>query len=100
MALLMDQAPTIANEGSAIGRMFNVLPAPGEVFREIKERPVNHMNWLLPAIIWLVVGSALVLILFSMDTFQHEMKKQQEKAIQQQVDKGKMTQAQADQILS
>ena len=29
-----------ASEGSALGRMFNVLAAPSEVFQDIKERPV------------------------------------------------------------
>jgi hypothetical protein len=94
----MESTPAVANEGSALGRMFNVLPTPGEVFEEIKERPVNHWNWLVPAFIWMVVGGALVLLMFSMESFKYEMKKQQEKALQQQVEKGKMTQAQVDQI--
>lgn len=81
-------------------RMFNVLPAPGEVFQEIKERPVNHANWVVPAIIWMLIGSTLVLLIFSMPSFQYEIKKQQEKAIQQQVEKGKLKQDQADQILN
>jgi hypothetical protein len=96
----MAPTPLVAEDGSAFGRMFNVLPAPGETFQQIKERPVNHWNWIVPAIVWFLVASTVVVIIFSMDSFKYEMKKQQEKAFQQQVEKGKMTQAQADQIMN
>jgi hypothetical protein len=97
---LMAPDSSTAKEGSAFGRMFNVLPAPGEVFQEIKERPVNHANWAVPAVLWMIIGSVLVWYMFSVESFQHELKKQQEKAIQQQVEKGKLKQDQADQILA
>lgn len=80
--------------------MVNVLAAPGEVFSEIKDRPEQHSNWLLPAFIWVLIGGAAVLLLFSMESFQYEMKKQQEKQMQMQVKRGKMTQEQADQIIA
>src|SRR5881394_3615685 len=96
----MDANPAMAHEGSAFGRMFNVFPAPGEVFQEIKEREVSHANWILPALVWMIIGGAAVVLLFSLETFQYEMKKQQEKQIQLQVKKGKMTQAQADQVVA
>jgi hypothetical protein len=96
----MEPTPLVAKEGSALGRMFNVLPAPGETFAEIKERPVNHANWILPAVVWMLIGGAIVWLMFSMESFRYEIKKQQEKAIQQQVEKGKIKQDQADQILA
>lgn len=96
----MDANPAMPQEGSAFGRMFNVLPAPGEVFHDIKEREVAHSNWLLPALVWMIIGGAAVILMFSLETFQYEMKKQQEKQFQQQVKKGKMTQEQADQIMA
>jgi hypothetical protein len=80
--------------------MFNVLPAPGEVFQEIKEREVAHSNWILPALVWMIIGGAAVILMFSHETFQYEMKKQQEKQIQMQVKRGKMTQDQADQVMA
>jgi hypothetical protein len=92
----MDTAQRADEEGSAFGRMFNVLAAPGEVFQEIKERPVNHANWIVPATVWAVVGIACVLLLFSNQWAMTEILRTQEKAMQQQVSQGKMRQADAD----
>lgn len=80
-----------------LGRMFNVLAAPGEVFADLKERPVRHSNWVVPAIVWTVIGSMAVLLLFSQDWAMVEIKRAQKKAIEAQIAAGKMTQAQADQ---
>jgi hypothetical protein len=80
--------------------MLNVLAAPGEVFQEIKERPVSHANWLVPALVWMVLGGVAVFLIFSMESFQYEMKKQQEKQMELMVKKGKLTQEQADQAIA
>jgi hypothetical protein len=91
--------PPVEQEGSAFGRMFNVLAAPSEVFAEIKERPVEHSNWVIPAIIYSVIGIACVFLLFSQDWALYEVSKTQEKAMHEQVRRGKMKQEQADQAL-
>jgi len=96
---LMEPTPLVPEEGSAFGRMFNVLAAPGDVFREIKERPVNHANWVVPAITWSIIGIACIFLLFSQDWAMYEVSKAQEKAMQEQVRRGKMKQEQADQAL-
>jgi hypothetical protein len=85
------------SESSAFSRMFNVLAAPGEVFAEIKERPVEHSNWLVPAIVWFVVGVASIFILFGQDWAMNDLRKAQDKGIDQQVASGKITRQQADQ---
>jgi hypothetical protein len=84
-------------EGSPFGRMVNVLAAPSEVFAEIKERPVEHSNWLVPAIVSLFLGIAGVLLLFSQDWAMQEIQRAQDKAMRQQVAQGKLKQEQADQ---
>jgi hypothetical protein len=87
-------------EGSAFGRMLNVLAAPSEVFTEIKERPVEHSNWIVPAITWAIAAMTMVFVLFSQDWAMREMRKMQDKAIETALDKnvakGKMPRAQAD----
>jgi hypothetical protein len=85
-------------KGSAFGRMFNVLAAPGEVFSEIKDREVEHSNWLVPALVAAVIMVSVVLILFSQESFMREMMKMQSKAMDQQVSQGKITREQADQF--
>jgi hypothetical protein len=96
----MDANPATAKEGSALGSMFNVLPAPSEVFEEIKERPVGQPYWLVPAFIWILVGGIAVHFIFAMPSFRYEMKKQQEKQMQLQVKSGKLTQEQADNAMA
>jgi hypothetical protein len=96
----MDANPAVAEEGSAFGRMFNVLPAPGEVFQQIKERPVNHANWVLPALIWTVIGVVAVWLMFSVESFRYEIRKQQEKQIQQQIEKGKIPREQGEAFIA
>src|SRR4051794_24774663 len=85
----MDANPAVA-EGSALSRMFNVLPAPGEVFQEIKEQPVRHSNWLIPACVWTAFGIAAVVLMFSIESFRYEIRKQQEKEILRQMERGKI----------
>lgn len=91
------EATDSPKQGSAFARMFNVLASPEEVFNEIKERPVEHSNWIWPAIIWSLIGIICVELLFSQEWALHEIQKGQEKAMEAQVAAGKMTQAQADQ---
>jgi hypothetical protein len=95
----MDTIKTPDSSGSAFSRMFNVLAAPGEVFAEIKDRPVEHSNWLMPAVIWAVLGSVLAFLLFSQPWAISDLTKAQEKAIEKQVALGKMPQATADQAI-
>jgi hypothetical protein len=96
----MDANPAVTEEGSTLGRMFNVLPAPGEVFQQIKERPVNHANWVLPALIWTIVGVVAVWLMFSSESFRYEIRKQQEKQIQMQIEKGKIPRDQGEAFIA
>jgi hypothetical protein len=94
------EPPLQESEGSAFGRMFNVLAAPGEVFAEIKERPVAHSNWLIPAVTWMILAITSVWILFSQDWAMREMRVMQQKAMdakfEEAVRNGKMKQSDAD----
>ena len=83
-------------EGSAFGRMFNVLAAPREVFEEIKNREVQNANWIVPAIVSMVIGITVVMILFSQESFMRPMLKAQEKGFDDAVAQGKMSQQAAD----
>jgi hypothetical protein len=95
----MDTAPSSNTpSGSVFSRMFNTVAAPGEVFAQIKDRHISHANWLVPALVHMVIASVMVLLLFSQESFMYEIKKQQSKAMDQQVAQGKMTRAQADQF--
>jgi Yip1 domain len=84
---------------SLFTRLTNVFAAPGELFDEVKVARHSVANWVVPAIIAAVVGVAFTLVMFSQPTIQRKIREQQEKAMEKQVQAGKMTQQQADQAL-
>jgi hypothetical protein len=84
---------------SLAGRLLNVFAAPGEVFEEIKVSAPSFANWLVPVLIFAVVGVISVCVLFAQPAIQQTIHEQQVKAYDKLVQQGKMTQAQEDQII-
>ena len=78
---------------------MNVLAAPGEVFAGIKATPPSVANWLVPVLIFAVIGTISVCIMFAQPAIQQTVRDQQVKALDKQVQQGKITQAQEDQAL-
>jgi hypothetical protein len=99
----MEPAPTIPDPGpippqtTIWSRLLNVFTSPGEVFEEVKNSKPSAANWLVPALIYLVVGVISSFVIFSQPTIIQQIREQQTSAMDQQVKTGKMTQAQADQ---
>jgi len=79
--------------------MVNTFAAPGEVFEEVQRTPNQSTNWIVPAILAAVVGVIATVLILSQPTIKRQIREQQEKAFQQQVNDGKMTQQDADKIL-
>ncbi len=90
---------TPAPTTSLAGRLLNVFAAPGEVFEEVKATPPSVANWLVPVIIYAVVGAISVCIMFAQPAIQQTVHDQQVKAMDKLVQQGKLTQAQEDQAL-
>lgn len=82
-----------------LARLLNVFAVPGDVFDDTKTARPCAANWLVPALIACVVGIVAAVIMFSQPTIQQQVREQQEKAMEQQVKAGKLTQAQADQAM-
>jgi hypothetical protein len=82
---------------SLLAKLFNVFAVPGEVFDEVKAAPASAATWLVPALLLAVVGALSAFVLFSQPAILQQIREQQDKAIEQQVKAGKITQAQADQ---
>jgi hypothetical protein len=91
--------PPPAPAGSLAGRLMNVLAAPGEVFAEIKTTPSSVSNWLVPVLIFAVIGTISTCIMFAQPAIQQTVHEQQVKVLDKQVQQGKMSQAQEDQAL-
>lgn len=102
----METAPPTTDYGSKPSqtsiwsRLLNVFAAPGEVFEEVKNSAPTVANWLLPTLILAFVGAISAFIIFSQPAIVQQIHEQQEKAFDQQVSAGKMTQAQADQVMA
>jgi hypothetical protein len=102
----METAPPIPDPGSKPAqtsiwsRLMNVFAAPGEVFEEVKNSAPTAANWLLPTLILALVGAISAFIIFSQPAIVQQIHEQQQKAFDQQISSGKMTQAQADQVMA
>ena len=85
---------------SLFNRIANIFAAPGEVYDQVKASPFSTANWLVPSLILIAVSWIGVEIIFSQPSIRQQIKDQQNLAIQKQVEKGKITKAQAEQILA
>jgi hypothetical protein len=79
---------------------LNIYAAPGDVFDEIRTSKPSTANWLVPLLLTCLVGVIYSFAVFSQQNILHSMREAQEKAMQKQVDAGKMTKQQADQALA
>jgi hypothetical protein len=87
------QPPTM----SLGGRLFNVFATPGDVFQEVKAAKVSTANWLVPALILIVVSWLSSLVIFSQPSINHQLSEITEQAIQKQVESSKISEQQAEQ---
>jgi hypothetical protein len=79
------------------GRLLNVFVTPGEVFQEVRAAPAAAANWLVPALILIVVSWAAAALIFSQPSISHQLSELTEQAIQKQIDSSHLSEQQADQ---
>lgn len=95
--LLAPEEPT-APESSLPARLLNVIADPSEVFEEITPRPVRHSNWVVPAILGILLGWVCSWLIFSQPSIQQQLRDMSAEAIEKQIEKGKMSAQQAEQV--
>jgi len=100
------EPPPPAPEGprpSLAARLLNVFAVPGEVFGELKTARGSVANWIVPGLLLAVTGAISAIIVMSQPAIQQQIREtiraQQSKAMEKQVQAGKMTRQQADQAL-
>ena len=99
----MEQPPPVLEPNlqetpmSLPARLVNVFATPGEVFESIKGTAVSNANWLVPAIILIMVSWVGAWLIFSQDSIQQQLREMTDRAIDKQVEKGKLTEQQAEQ---
>jgi hypothetical protein len=79
------------------GRLFNVFATPGDVFQELKTTPVSTANWLVPALMLIVVSWLAAWLIFSQDSIKHQLSEITDQAIQKQIERTHISEQQAEQ---
>jgi hypothetical protein len=79
------------------GRLLNVFATPGDVFQEVKTASVSTANWLVPALILLVISWTATWLIFSQEPIRHQLSEITDRAIQKQAERTHMSEQQAEQ---
>jgi hypothetical protein len=86
-------------ETASFDRIVNVFASPLEAFAGISTAKSRTMLWLIPLIVTCIMGIGVTYITLSNPTFREQVLSIQRTAMQENVQKGKMTQAQADRTI-
>ncbi len=78
-------------------RILNILAVPGDVFEEIKDTAPTLTNWLVPALVLILVSWAGAWLMLAQPSVQQQLSELTEQAIQKQIERGKMPKDAADQ---
>jgi hypothetical protein len=78
-------------------RLMNVFATPGDVFQAVKETPDKSANWLVPALILVVVSWVAAWVIFSQDSIKHQLSEITDQAIQKQIQAARLSEHQAEQ---
>lgn len=87
------QQPAVS---SFVTRMTNVFTAPSELFAELASAPPQTTSWLVPLCFSILIAVVFTYSLFSNQSLRDQMFEPRIQDMQEQVEKGKMTQEQAD----
>jgi hypothetical protein len=91
-----EQTGSTVPRSSLLRRLLNVYAAPSEVFDEVRASPRFILNWLVPALILLLVGWLGTRLALSQDYIKQQLRDYQEQGVQRLVDKGRIPKEQAD----
>jgi hypothetical protein len=102
----LNKPEELIDENEELGvsdKIVSVLTEPGDLFSKLSFFPVKTMDWLFPILLVIVAAIAMQFITSSNPEIKANMVEKQmeqiEKGMQEAVDKGQMTQAQADEQL-
>ena len=88
---------------SLAARLLNVFAIPGEVFAGVRVSHTSVGNWLVPALLLAVAGIVTAIVVVTQPAFQrqiHDRMEQYSKALDQQVQTGKLKQVDADRAMA
>lgn len=88
--------PPVPPRPSLLARLTGVLAAPGEVFEQIKGEEPRLAHWLIPVVVAALVGVVHTFVIFAQPDIQQRIREQQDAKLQELVDAGKLSQADAN----
>jgi hypothetical protein len=94
--LVAPQAPAM----SLAARLMNIFATPGEVAEDIRRSRPSTANWLVPSLLYGLIGAISVILTLSQPTMIEQIRAQQTKPIEAKVAAGKMTRTQGDQAIA
>lgn len=96
----MENKPVVAVEepkvSSFVERAADIFSAPGKLYSEVAVSPVQSSSWVMPYILSMIVAVVFTIALFSNQSLRDQMMEPQRQQMQERVQKGEMTQEQAD----
>ncbi len=99
-----DQAPSMSPvepeeeaEISHTDKLVGVFSEPGNTFSKISKSGPKTSDWLIPVVILIAASILSSILMFTNPSIKSQMKQERESQIQQMVEKGTLTQEQADQ---
>jgi len=94
----MENQQSSAESTQSFGsRLLNVYASPSEAFDGITASPSKTKFWIMPWLAMIVLGVISVFLIFSTPVLKSQIDDAQVRAMEQRVERGEMTQQQADQ---
>lgn len=78
------------------GRLVNVFATPGEVFDQVKTARPATANWLVPALIFILVSWVGAWLIFSQDSIRQQLVEATDRAIDQRIQSAHLSPDQAE----
>jgi hypothetical protein len=78
---------------------LNIFVTPGEVFDEVRVQPSTSNNWVVPGLIYGLLGAIAAVLILAQPSLIQQTRNQQAKAMDDMVKRGKMTREQAERSL-
>ncbi len=82
---------------SLTNRITNVFASPGELLDELKANPVRSSSWVVPLLLSMFLGIFMVTAMYYNEILREQIYDMQSEKIYENVEKGKMSDEQADQ---
>lgn len=90
--------PESPSASSLLSRATDVFAAPGDLYAEVADVPVQKSSWLVPYVLSIILAIVITFSFYNNASLRQQIFDMQEQAMKKGVAEGKMTQEQYDQM--